>query len=646
MENLVDFPSTVQILLEHNYRSTGAILEVSAAIIAQDASRIPKTLQTQHAPGPIPCLQSFSSSYGEADFIAQEIKKLVADTGGMLEWKDFVVLLRYNSLSRTIESALQKQGIPNRVLAGHKFFERAEVKDVLSYLQVIDNPQFIPAFSRAVNIPSRGIGDKSISEILSRAASLNKSPLEVVEGIYEGRMADIKPSVKRKLKSFVEPVQELRTLANDGESPSSLIRRLLELIHYQAHLKKTQPDADSRWDNVQELITFARESEANGSCNQVLTKHDGDQEWDDQREDFDHAAFEEDGIVEVAGTDDAPSEPETPLRLFLQASMLSTDVQTQDGQASNNKVTISTCHTAKGLEWPVVFLPAVETGTFPSARAEDVEEERRLLYVACTRAQGLLYFSYANSRMVSGETKDQEISEFLRAVRTTKARLFSDLPPQLTREDRALLATVLHRPVPDEAGVARRRDEYHTLVQQAQQTRWNNHGSTSSYTNQSSYPPSYNDTAPTLDPSSSFQPTFASVRTMQFSAGPSSTAPRVPLSPSRPSVLNTVPTQMVSSKPHSAGRKPVSSQAPAPRPVSRQAPLTSFLEPSSSTLQPPGQTIIPPVTKVSVPPLSSATSNAESQPTIIPPKTNGVKRRLGMGGGTSGYSNKKYKPPT
>ncbi|CAL1703524.1 unnamed protein product [Somion occarium] len=656
-----DFPSTIQILLEHNYRSTGSILAASVAIVAQDKSRIPKTLHTQHAIGPNPTLQAFPSEYEEATFIATEIKRLLAATGDMLKWSDFAVLLRYNSLSRAIESALQQQGIPNRVLGGHKFFERSEVKDILAYMQVIDNPQFIPAFSRAVNTPSRGIGEKTISEMLTRAATLNLSPLEVAERIYDEQMPDIKPPVRRKLKSFIEPIKNLRKLANNGELPSNLIRTLLDLIHYENHLKKTQPDADSRWDNVQELINFAREFEVNESSNLQLPESPlpgervaGENDWEDHPDEFDHNAFDEDGIAEIkpGANSKLASHRDTPLRLFLQASMLSTDVQTQDSRADNN-VTITTCHAAKGLEWPVVFVPAVEKGTFPSSRAEDVEEERRLLYVACTRAQGLLYLSHSTGRMVSGETKPQEISEFIWVVKRSTPGLFSATPPNLSREDRTLLASVLHRDAPDEAKVSQRLEEHYRT---AGQTSWSSRpgGSTNRYRQ----PPSTSNFMPNSDAaltSTSYQAAFASAKSYQSGTDQVYPVPRAPLSPSRSSVVNAAPRQIVSNKPHSKAMSsniaasstaiPSTTQKSA---LPKQGTLASFVKPlssssSSSLLKPTSKSTPDQFPSTSF----SAGSSSLSVPTASAPgKVAGVKRRLGMGHGAIGYSNKKYKPPT
>ncbi|KAJ7713348.1 P-loop containing nucleoside triphosphate hydrolase protein, partial [Mycena maculata] len=448
-----DFVGSKQILLEENYRSTASILKASLAIVSQDKLRIPKTLLTSHPLGTTPVLRSFPSEQAEANFIAVEIKRVVASMGGTLQWGDFAILLRFSALSRAIESALQKEAIPSVVLGGHKFFERLEIKDLLAYLQLVDNPDFIPALTRAANVPGRGIGEKSVTALIARADKTKKSPLDVIELIHDSKQPDIKPAVKHKVGSFVKTLRALRKLALEGASPSDLIRRLLDLIEYEDHLKKTQPEWESRWENVQELVTFASDVE-----------HD-------------------------LNLDPADSSPryisvhffDTPLRLFLQASMLSSEGDNQSEEDSKEKVTISTCHAAKGLEWPVVIIPAVEQGTFPFYRTDDVPEERRLLYVACTRAQTLLYLSHVSKRKVGGETKTKEISEFVGAA--TKEHpvsslvsfhtclliriwqsIFTPRTSQFPPAERTVIAKVLGRPEAPEAEVAQKVAELCVLL--------------------------------------------------------------------------------------------------------------------------------------------------------------------------------------
>ncbi|KAG5643023.1 hypothetical protein DXG03_001761 [Asterophora parasitica] len=433
---------TQQIFLEQNYRSTASILRTSLAIVAQDKTRIQKSLHTTHPAGSTPFLHPFPQEHAEAQFIALEIKRLVAHMGGVLQWGDFAILLRFNALSRLIESALQREGIPSRVLGGHKFFERQEIKNVLAYLQLVDNPDFNPALVRAANVPSRGIGEKTLQEIASRAEKSGVSQLSIMEGICESRLPDLKPSVKRRLAPFIKVIRALREHANKGMSSANLIRQLVDLVEFEAHLRKTQPDWESRWENVKELITFASEVEKNINFNVV--------EGEDEATTF--------GETDSTLTD-------TPLRQFLQASMLSSEGDNQSEEENKEKVTISTCHAAKGLEWPVVIVPSTEEGTFPFARSEDIEEERRLLYVACTRAQGLLYLSHAERRTIAGNAKERDVSPFVSAVVEEDPSLFTGEQPSFRPSERKVLCDLLRRPLPDEAEIARRVAEFERTTQ-------------------------------------------------------------------------------------------------------------------------------------------------------------------------------------
>ncbi|KAJ7499466.1 P-loop containing nucleoside triphosphate hydrolase protein [Mycena latifolia] len=562
-----DFVGTEQIFLEENYRSTASILKASLAIVSQDKSRIPKTLLTSHPSGTTPVLRSFPSEQAEANFIAVEIKRVV------LPWAVFCggatlrfSVIRFSALSRAIESALQKEAIPSAVLGGHKFFERLEIKDLLAYLQLVDNPNFVPALTRAINVPARGIGEKSITALIARADKTKMSPLDVIELIYDSKQPDIKPAVKHKMGPFVKAVRILRKLATDGASPADLIRRLLELVEYEDHLKKTQPDWESRWENVQELITFASEVE-----------HD----------------------VNLSSPD--PSTSDTPLRLFLHASMLSSEGDTQSEEDSKEKVTISTCHAAKGLEWPVVIIPAVEQGTFPFYRTDDVQEERRLLYVACTRAQSLLYLSHVAKRKVGGETKTKEISEFVAAAAKEHATIFTARTAQFVPAERAVVARVLGRPEAPEAEVARRVTEFRKTTR------------------------------------------YLAVGAEGEDAGQA----EVSWHPALALTGITRATVMV---------------APGPGPAFFAPPTIGvpMTGPSSSTLtsarvgarmvpgppRPPSQVLRQNI-DVPAPPLPKSSSSAPVPvPVAVPAGGGGVKRRLGMGRGTMGFPNKKFKPPT
>ncbi|KIR97562.1 DNA helicase II/ATP-dependent DNA helicase PcrA [Cryptococcus deuterogattii 2001/935-1] len=573
-----DFPGVEAIYLEENYRSTGSILDAAHAIVSQDRQRIQKSLFTSHPKSTPVTLKVFSAPVIEGSFISTEIKRLIAYSGGLLGYNDFAILLRYNALSRVIESSLQKDSIPNRIVGGHKFFERMEIKDLLAYLQLADNPGFNlnsdsstqPAFVRVVNVPKRSIGDKTLTDILSTAKSMKISPMELCERVTDGEAipTNIKPGVKKSLANFVGVVRKLRRAAERGASVADLIKMIIEKVNYEEYLRTSQPDWDSRWENVKELISYsvtvaeeqARLSEsqsgstleergfmpANSAAvealvNEAYEKGKGkevkqernlkkekegkraypmfrrrtsgnnisDQECDTSsatsrsrsgsitvntksilpRKGSVRTNETHGGVIELLSSDDedqgvkpdikpkkkvadmvkqssvAYASPDlveslvnapdnlTPLAYFLQTSMLSTDTESGQDDASTPKVTITTVHAAKGLEWPVVFIPAVEQGTYPSYRCtepHEIAEERRLLYVAMTRAQSFLIMSYCQFRMMGGEENNKEASEFLGDVMRNQPGLLATDQPNVDMIVRKQISAMLCRPAPDE----------------------------------------------------------------------------------------------------------------------------------------------------------------------------------------------------
>ncbi|KAG8981096.1 hypothetical protein FRC05_003996 [Tulasnella sp. 425] len=450
IENLAkmkkDFPGTQQIFLEENYRSTGAILAISHAIVSQDDKRIEKGLFTSQPSGPRPFLRSCRNEHDEADFMADEIKRLIAYSGGMLNWNDFAILLRYNALSRPIESAFQKHGVPMRMLAGQRFFERAEVKDLLAYLQLADNPDYNPAFMRIINVPPRSMGDKSIAEVESIARRKGWSCWTTAEKICAGQVSGNDSRSTNKLKKvlppFIKAIQTIRAMANAGCAVPDIIRRIIELVHYEAYLHKHHSDSESRWENLQELINFAEESGLQHAPQQPLEPTPKNE-----------LALDDDGGFSELIEGDSEMPGETPLRRFLQTSSLSTDTETSENSSEEDKVkvTVSTCHAAKGLEWPVVFIPSAEQGTFPFYRTGNVTEERRLLYVACTRAQAFLYLSCAASRMAGGSSSNKECSEFI--IPLLKDSRFAERPPVVEQGVLRLIGSLLKRPLPSNQAI-------------------------------------------------------------------------------------------------------------------------------------------------------------------------------------------------
>ncbi|RXK35890.1 hypothetical protein M231_06854 [Tremella mesenterica] len=512
---ITDFPGVQAIHLEENYRSTGSILHAAHSVVSQDRNRIPKNLYTSHPKSTTVTLKVFSTPVIEASFIATEIKRLIAYSGNVLNHGDFAVLLRSNALSRNIEAALQKDSIPNRVVGGHKFFERMEVKDLLAYLQLADNPNFLPAFLRVVNVPRRAIGDKSVADLLAAAKAEKLSPMELSESIIDGAQLPegFKPAMKKNLANFVGVVRKVRRAAEKRTPVAELLRVIIQKIGYEEFLRTSQQDFDSRWENVQELISFSvvvaeeqRRSMSETDDGFISTStlvnppeaespqlipqrlhpmfrrmSSGSTTTVDSRPTKKRKRTStrsgDDGVIELLSSDDESAGSRlmpagdgrdispagqvqhgsmTPLSFFLQTSMLSTDTDSEKDIADQPKVTITTVHAAKGLEWPVVFIPAVEQGTYPSYRcteAHEIAEERRLLYVAMTRAQLFLTLSHCHFRMMGGEENDKSLSEFIISSQKKDPASFSASLPEIDVVVRTRIAAMLGRPPADEAAI-------------------------------------------------------------------------------------------------------------------------------------------------------------------------------------------------
>ncbi|GAA5988890.1 hypothetical protein JCM11641_002112 [Rhodosporidiobolus odoratus] len=511
LENMLeDFAPVKQVFLETNYRSTGAILGAALAVVRQDTKRINKSLLTSHPTGSSVVLHHAPSAPDEANFIASTIKHLIAHLGGLVSYKDCAVLLRYGALSRAVETAFQRSGVPCRMVGGKKFFERAEIKDLLSYLQLTSNPSYTPALLRVLNTPRRGLGDKTIREITSAAGRKKITAFEVCvrlanggqEGL--GLVKGITGAQVKGIRGLVRAVAEVRRRGDEGTDVASLIDLVCEKIQYRNHLDKTHTnDAAERWENVKELKTFATivasenppadletaleelETRASQSQSQSQTQAEGGEgesqfeevpipDEGDSEDEIEILGDEEEGKIEVPLTSQtiaAESGQPTPLETFLATSMLATDVDTAGaekgagggGEKEDDKVVISTCHAAKGLEWPVVFVPACEDGTYPFFRASgsnEVDEERRLLYVAITRAQSFCFLSYAQVRMAGADLKTKQLSPFLTTASSSYPTLFVKKLQKLTRKAREETAKVLGRVKADEEEVKRRVEEY------------------------------------------------------------------------------------------------------------------------------------------------------------------------------------------
>jgi ATP-dependent DNA helicase UvrD/PcrA len=380
---LQDFPGTKLVRLEENYRSTQVVLDAANGIIAENSSRLGKTLVTRRRGGEPVTLLAAADERDEAEWVVRELERRRA--AGDWQYGEMAVLYRTNAQSRAMEEAFRRAGVKYRLVGAISFYERREVKDLLAYLRLLANPADDEAFLRAIAVPRRGLGESSLAT-LGRTATQWSKPLLETARIAE-RVADLRPNAREALRSFARLIEEL-TAYNGQLPPAEVLERVIAAIDYEAVLLAEGSEGADRWENVRELVASA----AN---------------WSEEV------------------TDDPESG--TPLERFLAEAALLSAVDTAVGPEEG--VTLMTLHTAKGLEWPVVVLTGLEHGLFPLARAEEqpggLEEERRLCYVGLTRAKDKLYLTWARARRRGGELRPGIASRFLRA-----------LPPAIVEERR------------------------------------------------------------------------------------------------------------------------------------------------------------------------------------------------------------------
>ncbi len=388
-----DFPDARVVLLEQNYRSTQAILDVANAVISKNRHRTPKKLHTNRGPG----LQVVShEAYDETDeaaFVANTIQRLVGS--GEVRLGDCAVMYRTNAQSRALEDAFVARGIPYRLVGGTRFYQRKEIKDALAYLRLVHNPADNISLARIINVPPRGIGEKTISALATWSADLGvsmvggmalvagdlKSPalpaaetLQATSPQATPPQHPFGPAAQRALTAFYRMLAQWMA-ARDTLTVAALLDRIAEESGYATWLRDGTEEGEDRWANLQELRSVA------------------------------------------VHYDDFP--PQLGLSAFLEEVALVSD---QDELAEpEDRVTLLTVHTAKGLEFPVVFIVGLEENIFPHSRSKDdpdqMEEERRLMYVGVTRAKDRLYLVHAFRRMLYGRSEVNEPSRFLRDVK-------------------------------------------------------------------------------------------------------------------------------------------------------------------------------------------------------------------------------------
>ena len=363
-----DFPGTKIIKLEQNYRCTGNILKAANSVIKNNEVKYKKQLWTENDVGNLPKVYSAKNEYDEGTYIATQIEHLRREE--KYNYSDFAILYRMNTQSRAIEEILRREGIPYKIIGGLKFYERKEIKDVISYLRLIQNPSDNISLKRVINEPKRGIGKTSLDNIEKLAEDTGISMYEIIKNADQYGLN----RVFLNSREFVNVIEELRNKKDDMRI-SELIKETLNKSGYTKALEEENTiEAENRIENLDEFLTVAIE-------------------------------FEDESA-------------ENKLSDFLEGITLSSDIDNME--ETDDSVTLMTLHSAKGLEFPVVFLVGMEEGIFPGYKSisepKELEEERRLCYVGITRAKKNLFLTCSKQRTIFGSTSCNPISRFLKEI--------------------------------------------------------------------------------------------------------------------------------------------------------------------------------------------------------------------------------------
>ena len=363
-----DFPGTKIIKLEQNYRCTGNILKAANAVIKNNEVTYKKELWTENEVGNLPAVYSAKNEYDEGTYIAQQIEHLRREE--YYKYSDFAILYRMNTQSRAIEEILRRESIPYKIIGGLKFYERKEIKDIISYLRLIQNPSDNLSLKRIINEPKRGIGKTSLDKIEEISVNSGVPMYEIIKNAEQYGLN----RVFLNSREFVNAIEELRAKKDDIKI-SDLIKETLKKSGYtQALENENTIEAENRIENLDEFLTVAIEFEDESADNKLSD--------------------------------------------FLEGITLSSDIDNME--ETEETVTLMTLHSAKGLEFPVVFLVGMEEGIFPGYKSigepKELEEERRLCYVGITRAKEHLFLTCSKQRTIFGSTSCNQVSRFLREI--------------------------------------------------------------------------------------------------------------------------------------------------------------------------------------------------------------------------------------
>lgn len=363
-----DFPGTKIIKLEQNYRCTKNILNAANSVIKNNEVKYDKKLWTENETGNLPKVYKSEDEYDEARYIVEQINHLKREE--YYNYSDFAVLYRMNTQSRAIEEILVREDIPYKIIGGLKFYERKEIKDIIAYLRLIYNPNDNLSLIRIINEPKRGIGKTSLEQIQKLAEENSKSMYEIIKNAEAYGLN----RVFANSREFIQVIEELRQAQTELDI-SELIKETLNKTGYTKALElENSVEAENRIENLEEFLTVAIEFEEQSADNTLAE--------------------------------------------FLESITLSSDVDNLE--ENQDTVTLMTLHSAKGLEFPVVFLVGMEEGIFPGYKSigepKELEEERRLCYVGITRAKNNLYFTCAKHRTIFGSTSYNAMSRFIEEI--------------------------------------------------------------------------------------------------------------------------------------------------------------------------------------------------------------------------------------
>lgn len=383
---LKDYPEAKQFKLEQNYRSTQTIVNAANSLIAKNSNRLNKECFSEADTGEkIEVIRGYSDQEEAFSVVSSLMSRLYSDKG---QYSDFAILYRTNAQSRVVEEALRRRSVPYRIYGGHSFYDRQEVKDVLAYMRLLMNPKDDEAFRRVVNVPARGIGSTTIGNL---AAAAGAASLSMWEALHSGDLdaMGIKSAAAARLMPFVQLITEVGKRVEEATAYDITMEILLRSGYMEYLRTDTSVEGQARLENVEELFNSIKEMEEELNGGEVT---------------------EESGEIYRLGLEE-----------FLEKiSLMSAIDEGSDSKEDNNKVNLMTVHSAKGLEFPYVYVIGMEDTLFPSVTGvsseQEIEEERRLFYVALTRAMRVVTLSYAQSRFRWGQQVNYPPSRFLKEI--------------------------------------------------------------------------------------------------------------------------------------------------------------------------------------------------------------------------------------